>query len=206
MWAASPMRSSGAGRPSSACIGRLSQGPGSAARGQVPSLSEPRMTMSGCCRRELVGLPDGNARMGRRAQSDRLLVDDAAVELRVVGRRHVGRGHIGIEQRGKELGGRLAGFALPHAVGRLRAAGVGQGLGGFGMRVGDRGKRGLGRRLEQCFERPQRQLQRLHELGRGLPVVALRAGSRRRCRRLPSRRSACARSSAAATPSSPWPK
>ena len=41
------------------------------------------------------------------------------------------------------------------------------------MRVGDHGKRGLGRRLEQCFERSQRQLQRLHELGRGLPVVAL---------------------------------
>ena len=129
--------------------------------------------MSGCCRRELVRLPDGNARVGRSAQGDRLLVDDAAIELGVVGRRHVGRGHVGIEQRGKELGGRLAGLALPQAVARLRAAGVGEGLGGFGMRGGDRGERGLGRRPEQFFERPQHQLQRLHELGRSLPVVAL---------------------------------
>ena len=70
MCAASPMRSSGAGRPSACRIGRLSQGPGSAACGQVPSLSEPRIDHVGLLQARLVGLPDGDARMRGRARAD----------------------------------------------------------------------------------------------------------------------------------------
>ena len=49
--AAWPISSSGEGRPSALRIGRLSQAPGSAASGHVPSLSEPRIMTSVCCRR-----------------------------------------------------------------------------------------------------------------------------------------------------------
>ena len=103
MCAASPMRSSGAGRPSVCRIGRLSHGPGSAACGQVPSLSEPRMTTSGCCRRASNGLPDGDARMRGAARADVLVGDEAAVEIGVVGRRHVRRRQLAVEQAGEEL-------------------------------------------------------------------------------------------------------
>jgi len=50
-WAARPVSSSGDGKPSSCRIGRLSHAPVSAASGHVPSLSEPRIMTSGCCRR-----------------------------------------------------------------------------------------------------------------------------------------------------------
>ena len=43
-WAARPIRRSGAGRPKSARMGRLSQGPGSTSAGQVPSFSPPSTT------------------------------------------------------------------------------------------------------------------------------------------------------------------
>ncbi len=50
-WADWPILSSGDGSPSVFRMGRLSQGPGSADSGHVPSFKEPRMTTSVCCRR-----------------------------------------------------------------------------------------------------------------------------------------------------------
>ena len=111
----------------------------------------------------------------RPARANGLVGDEAAVELRVVGRRHVRRRHVGVEQRGKELGGRLAGLALPHGcrpAPSLPASASASAASTWACRR-SRQSAALAGDWNRCFERPQRRLQRLHELARRLPVVAL---------------------------------
>ena len=146
----------------------------------------------GLLQARLVGLPDEDARVRRRAQPDRLLLGEAAIELRIVGRRACpARGLLGA-QRGQELA-RPPRRPRPGTERRARPPPA---------------RPCPGPRRPRCGPRPasagwswpatrtaassgaRRLAEAAHQLARGLPVV----GARRRTpcgRRLPARMSAC---------------
>ena len=175
-------------------------GPGSAACGQVPSLSEPRITTSACCRRASKDprwrCADAWARAGgcscRQPGCDR---------NRGSRRPDVGRGRSSSMRPAKNLCRPLAGLALPQrAASSLRRPG--QRLGGSEVRRGERLQAAPWPTMRKLGQSARSRARGAQQLARRLPVGGRGAAPRGGARTAP----APAAPSAASTPSRPLPK